>query len=146
MKKILIIEDEPILRDMYITKLKNHEYDAYGAVDGEDGLTQMRSVHPDLILLDLMMPKKTGFQVVTEAKADPQIKDIPIIILTNVLADAKDLIDNGGVLDYIIKSDNAPTEVLNRVNAVFDPNASANTNDNLMGTESYSDMMGKLKR
>jgi len=122
MKKILlIIEDDLVLARMYQTLLQNHGYDVKTAADGETGLKKALDIHPDLILLDIRMPKMDGMTVMRHLREDNWGKTAPIIILTNL-----DLTDDrltGVVKDqpsyYLIKSNNPPDQVLEKVNEIL---------------------------
>ena len=83
-KKVLIIEDEEYLIDVYKMKLKKSGYKVFVADNGEDGYKMAVKEKPDIILLDLVMPKKTGFQVFEELKENKDLKDIKICILSNL--------------------------------------------------------------
>jgi len=84
MAKILFIEDEPTLQKELHEVLKQEEYEIFGAFDGVEGLEIAKKEKPDLILLDLILPKKDGFEVLKELKEDDNTKDIPVIVLTNL--------------------------------------------------------------
>ena len=85
MKKVLlIIEDDLVLARMYQTLLQNHGYDAKIAPDGEEGLKTALEIHPDLVLLDIRMPKMDGMTVMRHLRADEWGKTAPIIILTTL--------------------------------------------------------------
>lgn len=116
MAKILIVEDEPIILNMYRVKFTNAKHEVKTAENGEEGLKLMKSFQPNIVLMDLMMPIMDGFTMLKKAKADPEIDKIPILVLTNLsqTEDAEKTIKNGAV-DYIIKSNVTPTEVLGKV-------------------------------
>lgn len=119
-KKILIIEDEEILLDLLKNKLESIGYEVYSAVDGEEGLKAIRDLVPDLILLDIIMPKMGGFEVMEAMQKDPSIKDIPVIIISNSgqpveLNKAKEL----GAKDWLIKTEFDPKEVIEKVESVI---------------------------
>ena len=82
MKKILYVEDNEMNRDMLGRRLTRREYDVIFAFDGQEGLDKMKSESPDLVLMDMGLPVMDGWEATTTAKADPEIKDIPIIALT----------------------------------------------------------------
>jgi DNA-binding response OmpR family regulator len=84
MKKILFVEDEPSLQKAVGELLRQEGYTILGAFDGIEGFDLARKEKPDLILLDLILPKKDGFEVLKDLKADNDLKDIPVIILTNL--------------------------------------------------------------
>ena len=103
--RILLAEDDRILRKAGETSLKKRGYDVIAAVDGEDALAKAREHKPDLILLDVMMPKMHGFDVLRALKGDATVRDIPVIMLTNLeqAADIKRATDDGAV-GYLVKS------------------------------------------
>ena len=84
MKKILFIEDEAALQEAMGEALKQNNYKVIKALDGEIGIRLAKSEKPDLILLDLMLPNKNGFEVLKELKSTEKAKDIPVIVLTNL--------------------------------------------------------------
>ena len=122
MKKILlIIEDDLVLARMYQTLLQNHGYDVKTAVDGETGLKEALDIHPDLILLDIRMPKMDGMTVMHHLREDKWGKTAPIIILTNLdLSDQRLTgVDKDQPSYYLIKSNNPPDQVLEKVNEIL---------------------------
>ena len=82
MKKILYVEDNEMNRDMLGRRLTRREYDVIFAFDGQEGLDKMKSETPDLVLMDMGLPVLDGWEATTQAKADPEISNIPIIALT----------------------------------------------------------------
>ena len=82
MKKILVVDDSEVLRKITSFNLKKAGFEVFEAEDGIDGLEKMRQILPDLIILDIMMPRLDGFGVLKEKQNDESIKDIPVIILT----------------------------------------------------------------
>lgn len=120
MKKILIIEDEEVLLDVLKDKLTRQGYEVAVARDGEEGLAKMREGKPDLILLDIIMPKKDGFEVLTEINQDKELVTIPVIIISNSGQPVE--IDRAlklGVKDYLIKTEFNPEEVIEKVTKIF---------------------------
>jgi len=120
MKKILIIEDEKVLLDVLEKKLTSQGYEVVVAKDGEEGLNKMKESKPDLILLDIIMPKKDGFEVLTEMNKNEALSDIPVIIISNSGQPVE--IDKAlklGVKDYLIKTEFDPEEVINKVTKIF---------------------------
>ena len=81
-KKILIIEDEENLVELIKFRLETNGYDVSVALDGEKGLEKILEIKPDLVLLDVRMPKMDGYEVCRRAKSNPELSDIPILILT----------------------------------------------------------------
>ena len=121
MAKLLLVEDDPLMVRMYQRKLINDGYEVEVAVNGEDGLVKIRSFFPDLVLLDVMMPKVNGLQVLERVKSDPSISKIPIIILTNLGGSQED-IERGlelGAVAYLVKSAYRPDEVVAKVKEVL---------------------------
>ncbi len=115
-KKILLVEDEEIMIDLLQKKLGKEGYTVFVAKEGEEGLKKMREVNPDLVLLDIIMPKKGGFEVMEEMNRDPKLKNIPVIVISNSgqpveLDRAKEL----GAKDWLIKTEFDPKEVLEKV-------------------------------
>ena len=84
MKKILFIEDEEVLQKTFGDVLKKENYQVINALNGEIGLRIAKKEKPDLVLLDIMLPGIDGFEVLNKLKSDPDTKDIPVIILTNL--------------------------------------------------------------
>lgn len=118
MKKahIILIEDDPILSKVINEELKIAGYDVDLAMDGEYGLELVKTKKPDLVLLDLILPKKHGFDVLADMKKSPETQSIPVIILTMLGSD--DDIKKGiklGANDYIVKSQHAVGEIIEKV-------------------------------
>jgi len=107
MKKVLIIEDDQIILEMYRDKFEVSNFGVITALNGEDGLKSAITHHPDLILLDLAMPKMDGMTLMQELRNDPWGAKVPVIILTNLNLD-------GNMLENIIK--NKPTYSLMKAN------------------------------
>jgi len=119
-KKILVVEDDSVLRDVLIAKLSKTGYIVSGAEDGEVAMDAMRKDKPDLILLDILMPKKDGMQVMEEINKDENLKGIPIIVVSNSgqpveVERARSL----GARDFLIKAVFEPNEVLEKVNLIL---------------------------
>ena len=81
--KILIVDDDPVFVETTKTILESRDYEVVTAYDGDEGLQKTKEEKPDLILLDIIMPTKDGFNVCEQLKEDPQLADIPVIILTS---------------------------------------------------------------
>lgn len=115
-KKILIIEDEEILTNLLQKKLTREGYEISTAEDGEEGLKEMRETKPDLILLDIIMPKKDGFEVMEEMAKDKELKDIPVIIVSNSGQPVEiERAQKLGAKDWLIKTQFDPKEVIDKV-------------------------------
>lgn len=114
--KILIIDEDRFLRKIYKNKFTRAGFEFREAISGDEGLNKVYSEKPDLILLDLMLPKKSGFDILTELKKDKSTKKIPVIILSN-LAQEEDIkrVLSLGARDYLIKTEVSLSEVIDRV-------------------------------
>ena len=118
MAKILIIEDDPSISKVISTRLARENYEILVASDGEEGLRRIKEEKPNLVILDLMLPKIDGFAILQDAKATPETQHIPIIILSN-LGQTKD-IDEGmklGAVDFLIKTDFSINQIVEKVKA-----------------------------
>ena len=120
MAKILIVEDDPLMSRMYSKIFTFEKYEVEMAADGEEGFEKAKSTKPTIMLLDIMMPKMNGLQVLEKLKADPDTKAIPVIMLTNLAGqqDAETALSKGAV-KYIIKSEHEPKEVANMVKEIL---------------------------
>jgi len=115
-KRVLVIEDERVLGEILFTKLRREGYDAEWSQDGEAGLEAMRKTRPDLVLLDIVMPKKNGYEVLEEMQKDAALKDIPVIVISNSGQPVEiERILKMGVKDYVIKAQFSPEEVLKKM-------------------------------
>jgi len=115
-KKIVFIEDESRLQEVFKTFFEERGYKLFSAYDGENGLKLAESEMPDLIILDLILPKKNGFDVLKELKENPRLKDIPVIVLTN-LEGGQDIerAFSLGAKAYLIKSNYNLDELIEKI-------------------------------
>lgn len=115
-QKILIIEDEIATIKVLEGKFSAEGFEVFVAEDGNAGLAAAFTESPDLIILDIMMPKKDGFAVLKELRADSRGKDIPVVILTN-LSDAESIKSGmeGGACDFLIKADWSLDDIVRKV-------------------------------
>ena len=120
MKKILLIEDEAALQKTLGDVLGQEGYGIVSALDGEAGLRMAKSTSPDLILLDLILPKMNGFEVMKELKEDAFTKDIPVIVLTNLegVSDIDKAISLGAKT-YLVKAEYSLEEVIEKIKVVL---------------------------
>lgn len=117
---ILVVEDDAFLAGMYVTKMNLENFKVELAADGEQGLELAKKIKPDIILLDIILPKMSGFDVLKSIKEDPETKDIPVILLTNL--GQQDDVEKGlalGALDYLIKAHFMPSEVVKKVKDIL---------------------------
>ncbi|MBI3115228.1 MAG: response regulator [Candidatus Kerfeldbacteria bacterium] len=118
--RVLIVEDEQMLAEMYATKFSMEGYTAETANDGQAGLEAAKRATPDIILLDIIMPKLDGFSTLQQLKADPALKNVPVVLLTNLGQD--DDIKKGkqlGADDYFVKANHSPQEVVEKVRTIL---------------------------
>ncbi|MBL7155035.1 MAG: response regulator [Candidatus Portnoybacteria bacterium] len=115
-KKILIIEDEKFLLEMYQSRFEKEGYRVFTAINGQPGLELAQKEKPDLIILDILMPEMDGYEVIKKLKENSQTEKIPILVLSNL--GQPEEINQGlklGADDYIIKTDLTPSELINKV-------------------------------
>jgi len=120
MFKILLVEDDPFLSEMYTTKLTADGFEVELASDGKEALKKISATKPDLVLLDIVLPKMDGFEVLETMKKDPAMSQIIVIALTNL--GQKEEVEKGlalGADDYIIKAHYTPSEVVNKVRQIL---------------------------
>jgi len=118
--KVLIIEDDSYILDMYKIKFEASNFEVIAASDGMAGLKILEKKRPDVILLDVIMPKMDGFSVLKAIKDKSKLKKIPVILLTNL--GQRENIEKGfelGAASYIIKAHFTPSEVVKKINDVL---------------------------
>jgi len=115
-QKVLMIEDDYFLRKIYGNKLSAAGFEFIEATNGAEGLSKMDFEKPDIVLLDLILPKKNGFDVLIEMKKNKELKKIPVVILS-VLGQESD-VKKGlalGAQEYLVKSEVNLSEVVNKI-------------------------------
>jgi len=119
-KKILFIEDESALQITFGDMLSKQGYEMIKAMDGKTGLDLAKEKTPDLILLDLILPKMDGFGVLKGLKEDEETKDIPVIILTNLenTGDVQRALELGAT-NYLVKANYTLTEILEKIEKIL---------------------------
>lgn len=116
MKKILIIEDEKILSEMYRFKFEKEGYSVLTAMDVAEGLKIAEKEIPDLIILDILLPKESGLNFLEKRKNIKSIAEIPVIVMSNFDdKETREKASSMGAKDYMIKSNYNPKEVLERI-------------------------------
>lgn len=116
MKRILLVEDDPFLVDIYTTKLKESGFLVDVATDGEIALKMAKKKKADLLILDIVLPKVDGWEILRNIKDDKKLKDLKVIILSNL--GQKDEVEKGlelGAIKYLIKAHFTPTEVVEEI-------------------------------
>ena len=121
MKTVLLVEDDKFLSTLLKNRLEKEGFNILYAADGEEAINTLRenSVKPDLVLLDIILPKKNGFEVLEEIKLDLELKALPIIIISNLgqdddLARGKDL----GALQYYVKAQTSIDDLVSKVRSL----------------------------
>lgn len=119
-KKILFIEDEVKFQESFKDIFKAENFEIISAYDGETGIDLAKKERPNLILLDLILPKKNGFEVLKEIKEDEKISNTPVIVLTN-LEGARDIeqVISRGANTYLVKANYTIDDVLNKIKDIF---------------------------
>jgi CheY-like chemotaxis protein len=113
---VILIEDDQAIAEMYRARLEFDGYVVAVASDGVAGLEMTRELQPDLVFLDIRLPKMDGFAVLEALRSDDETKDIPVVILSNY--SERELIERGlklGALEYLIKADVTPSKVAQKV-------------------------------
>lgn len=118
--KILLIEDDTFLVEMYTTKFELEGFSVISAEDGQKGLDMVKKENPNIILLDILMPKMDGFAVLDALKKDKETADIPVVLLTNLgqKEDVKKGFEKGAV-GYLIKAHFMPSEVVEKIKKIL---------------------------
>jgi DNA-binding response OmpR family regulator len=118
--KILVVEDEEVLSKVLQEKLQQSGYEVAIAADGEAALSMAKSFNPDAIVLDLLLPKKNGFEVLEVLKSDQALKMIPVVVVSNLGEDSdikRSL--SLGAADYYVKSEHPINEIVEKIQGVF---------------------------
>ena len=117
---ILIIEDDHFLSSLLKARLEKEGFTVYHAADGEEGLNLIKQVNPNLVLMDLILPKLSGFEILETISVDPQFNRIPVIVLTN-LAQESDVekTKSLGAVDYFVKVKISIDEIIDKVEGVM---------------------------
>lgn len=117
---ILVVEDTELLRRIYSDRLTQDGFRVLPAADGLEALSLLRTELPDLILLDLIMPKMSGLEVLELVKKDPRLKDVPVLILSNLGQDADIQLGlDMGAVDYMIKNDARPDDISEKIGSIL---------------------------
>ena len=120
---ILVVEDDPTLGDVMLTALKDEGLDAKLAHDGDEAMRDVDDLAPSLMVLDLMMPKRDGFSVLRELRADGRISNLPVIVVTAIFGMSERLYATElGAADYVTKPFELD-DLIQRVRALISPTA-----------------------
>lgn len=125
-KSILLVDDDLTLREMYSERFKADGFTVEMAKDGEEALSKATELRPNVILLDIMMPKINGLDVLKKLREQDETKDIPVIVLTALIQDREKMESiTRGADDYIVKSETMPGEVIQKIKTVLEKRAAA---------------------
>ncbi|MBL4693813.1 response regulator [Candidatus Gracilibacteria bacterium] len=116
-KKIMVVEDDRLVSKIYKIKLESKGYEVITAEDGDQALSLILSEMPDLIILDILMPSKSGFEVLDSIRANEQTKEIPVIVLTEANRSEEDLQKglSKGANEYLVKSKSSLEQILEKI-------------------------------
>ena len=116
MKKVLLIEDEKILAEMYRDKLTEAGFEVIWTMEAKDGLELARKEKPDLVLLDILLPRENGVFFLNQLRKDPQISSIPVVVFSNYDdPETKKKSVKLGAEEYLIKTDYTPREIVEKI-------------------------------
>jgi len=121
-RKILVIEDDRLFSDIYAAKFAEEGFDVSFASDGETGRAKLLAEKPDVVLLDIMLPKVTGLDLLEELRKheDPAVRDVPVIVVTNLSRDQYEgKIRSFGIEAYYLKSDVLFSQVLSKIHEIL---------------------------
>lgn len=115
-KKVLLIEDDSFLSKVLEERLSDEGFDVVLAGNGEEGVQKAAVINPNIILLDMILPKMNGFDVLKELKSNLATKELPIIVLSNLGQDEdKELAKKLGAVDYLVKSDFSLKSIVDKI-------------------------------
>ena len=116
MSKVLLVEDDQFLSSLLKNRFQKEGFEVFLARDGEEALAFLKKDIPHLILLDIILPKKSGFEVMEEMRSNPQLQEAPIIILSN-LGQAEDITKGQqlGAIEYFVKAKTSIDELVEKV-------------------------------
>jgi len=119
-KKILVVEDEPMLATVLKSRLEKEGFEVFQARDGVEALTNLKQNKYDLVLLDIILPKMSGFEVMESIKSDPNASEVPIVIVSNLGQESD--VQKGqmlGAIGYFIKAQLSIEELISKIKEFF---------------------------
>lgn len=125
-KKIFLVEDDPFLSALLKSRLTKEGFDLIHVKDGEEAINLLRDIKPDIILMDIILPRKSGFEVMEELRGDPQISSAPIMIISNLGQDSD--IQRGkelGAVEYFVKAKISIDELIEKIKEYLDAHPTA---------------------
>ena len=125
-KKVLVVEDDIFLAQLLTNRISKAGVNVIRAADGEEGLEMLKANKPNLVLLDLILPKKSGFELLEEMRADPSVANTPVIIVSNLgqesdIKKGRDL----GAVEYFVKAKTSIDGLVERVKTILSEDVSA---------------------
>ena len=117
-KIVLVVEDDPSLLELYGHAFKAAGFETFIAHDGEEGLKLIQTKLPDCVILDILMPKMNGVEVLQNMRKDEKTKAIPVLVLTNY-DNYREKVQVFGIVDYLVKADVTLKDILERVQKIF---------------------------
>lgn len=127
-KSVLIVDDDDTLRQMYRARLEGSGYSVIEAKNGEEAMARAVENKPSCVLLDIMMPRVNGFDVLDILKTTPETKSIPVIILTALMQDeAKMRVERSGAAAVLVKAEVTPLQVVESIHRIIDHNSSGDS-------------------
>ncbi len=119
-KKILLIEDEKTLIDLYTEGFTDAGFDISAVLSAEEGLEATKKEKPDLIILDILLPRENGIYFLEELRKDPKIASTPVVVLSNLDdPETRERAAKLGAKEYLIKTDYAPHELIEKIKDFF---------------------------
>lgn len=120
MQKVILAEDDKLISASLVQAFTDAGFEAHPAYDGEEALAVAKEIHPDIMVLDIMMPKLDGISVLWELKANPDLAKVPVVMLTNMSdADTISKIMEAGCTDYLLKSDQSVDQIVQKIKEVL---------------------------
>lgn len=117
MAKILLVDDDSVLLRLYSTKFVNEGHEVKTALNGQEALDIVKTYIPDVMVLDLLMPKLNGFTFIEMVRTDARLRQVPIIVFSSVVNDEQIArLKTMGISDYLNKTDTTPTQLVQLIN------------------------------
>ncbi|MEK9150876.1 MAG: response regulator [Patescibacteria group bacterium] len=119
MEKILVVEDDQFLASLLKNRLQKEGFDVLLAKDGEEALNILESTQPELVLLDIILPKKSGFEVMEEVRENPKLEKLAVVIISN-LGQPEDMVRGQqlGAIEYFIKAKTPLDELIKKIKEI----------------------------
>jgi DNA-binding response OmpR family regulator len=127
MAKILFIEDDPLIIKIYTTRLTKDGHEVFAAENGEEGIKKAIEIIPDIVVLDVMMPRMDGFEVLKKIRENEKLKDKPVIMYSNLNNEEEmERARHMGVNEFLIKANLSPSQMVGKIKQYLTTNTPAN--------------------